>query len=135
MAEQTYINFIEEIIERTKAHSISWDYLDKKIDLYQGMDWTRTKTQIDIFYGTKESEYVDFNVENSFYAKIDNTYIVLKVRNNNPADLFVIPYTFKKVVKMSADEYGEYITRLMNIVQSQFPDAKDFISNFLHNEE
>ena len=73
--------------------------------------------------------------ENSFYAKINETYVVLRVRRANlPADLYVVPYTYKRVVKMAADEYGEYITRLMNLVQNEFPDGKSFIDKLLAEE-
>ena len=135
MADERNVKVIEKIITQTKEHKISWDYLDTKPEIYQGMDWVRTKTQLDAFLGTKEKEYCDFNRENSFYARVNDTYIVVKSKNNNPSDLYFIPYTFKKVVKMGAGEYGEYITRLLNLIHSQFPDAKDFINDFLSDEE
>ena len=135
MSNTNYIAFIERIIEMTKSNSLRWDYLDKKIELYQGMDWIQTKTRFDGFFGTKEVEYPNFDDENSFYAQIDGTYIVLRVCDKKPANLYVVPYTYKKVVKLSADIYGEYITRLMNIVQSKFPSAENFIDAFLKNED
>lgn len=47
----------------------------------------------------------------------------------------VILETYKKVVEFSPDEYGEYITRLLNLVQSQFPSADAFIDDFLKVKE
>lgn len=127
-----YIEFIEKIIHKTKEHRIRWDYLDKNQDLYLGMDWLKVKSQMDNIFPQKDKYYYDFDAENSFFAKIDDTYIVLRVRRTNlPADLYVVPYTYKRVVKMSADEYGEYITRLMNLVQNEFPDGKSFIDKLL----
>lgn len=129
MVEKNIV-FIEEIIKRTKEHSLSWDYLDKNKDLYKGMDWLKPETNLSTIFSPKESERLDFDSENSFFAKIENMYVVLRVKWSSIADLYVIPYTYKKVVKMPADEYGEHITRLMNLVQSQFPDAEDFINSF-----
>lgn len=131
MPKSNYIDFIEQIIEMTKNNSLTWDYLDNQTKLYQGMNWTQPRTQFDVLLGSKEIDRPDFDDENSFYTKIDNTYIVLYVRNKNPANLYVVPYTYKNVVILTADMYGEYITRLMNIVQSKFPSAKSFIDDFL----
>lgn len=76
----------------------------------------------------------NFNTEDSFYINVDGTYVVIFVEGNNPASLYVIPSTFKKILHLSADEYGEGITRLLNIVQSQFPNAEQFVKNFLYNK-
>ena len=57
------------------------------------------------------------------------------VSTNQPASLFIVPETYKKVVEFSPDEYGEYITRLLNLVQSQFPSADAFIDDFLKVKE
>ena len=130
-----YIAFIEQIIEMTKNNSLTWDYLDSHTKLYQGMKWTQSRTQFDVFLGSKEVERPNFDDENSFYTKIDNTYIVLYARDKSPANLYVVPYTYKNVVIMTADMYGEYITRLMNIVQSKFPSAKSFIDSFLNKNQ
>lgn len=134
MADEKNIKVIAKIINQTKEGKIAWEYLDKKAEIYQGMRWTTTRTQFDSFLGLKEKECIDFNRENSFYTKISGTYIVLKSYDNNPVDLYIIPYTFKKVIKMSSSNYGEHITRLFNLVNSQFPDAKDFIDDFLDSE-
>ena len=64
--------------------------------------------------------------------KVVQTYVVLYVWNNNPAKLYVVPNTYKKVVKLEPDEYGEYITRLLNLVQSQFPSGEAFIDSILN---
>lgn len=130
-----YVEFIEKIIHKTKEHRIRWDYLDKNQDLYLGMDWLKVKSQMDNLFPQKDKYYYDFDEENSFYAKINDTYVVLRVRRANlPADLYVVPYTYKRVVKMAADEYGEHITRLMNLVQNEFPDGKSFIDKLLAEE-
>lgn len=130
MVEKNIV-FIEEAIRRTKEHSISWDYLDKNKEICKGMEWVKPESNLLTLFSPKECERLDFDVDNSFYAKVDNTYIVLRVKWNSLADLFVIPYTFKKVLKLSSEEYGEYVTRLLNLVQSQFPNAEDFINKFI----
>ena len=56
---------------------------------------------------------------------------MLLVRSNQPAVLYVVPNTYKKIVKLSPDEYGELITRLLNLVESQFPNAEDFIEEYI----
>lgn len=134
MAEQKYIDFINKIIEKTKTCNISWNYLDKNEELYQGMDWMTTKTKFDAFLGLKEKDYINFDPENSFFAKVGSVCLVLLVRHNTPANMYIVPYTYKKVVKLPADEYGEYITRLINLVNSQFPNADDFIDSFLKDD-
>ena len=135
MSNEKNIKVIEKIIDQTKKHQIKWDYLDNKPEIYQGMEWIRTKTQFDAFLGTKEKEYLAFDRENSFYTCLKNTYIVIKSPINSPASLYIVPETFKKVVVMPAGEYGEYVTYLLNLVHSQFPDARDFIDDFLNDGE
>ena len=46
-------------------------------------------------------------------------------------DVYVVPSTFKNTVYLSAEIYGDIITRLLNLVQSQFPDGEVFIDKFL----
>lgn len=130
MGNEKYILFLTNIIENTKERRIEWDYLDTNVSLYEGMNWTKTKTEFGVF-STKEKEYPNFDRENSFYTSIGNTYIVLLVHSNQPAILYVVPNTYKKVVKLSPDEYGELITRLLNLVESQFPNAEDFIEEYI----
>lgn len=130
MGNEKYIIFLKNIIEDTKNRKMEWDYLDANASLYEGMNWTRTKTEFSAL-STKEKEYPNFDRENSFYTSIGSTYIVLLVRSNQPAVLYVVPNTYKKIVKLSPDEYGELITRLLNLVESQFPNAEDFIEEYI----
>lgn len=88
-----------------------------------------------LFVGEKEKLKPNFNTEDSFYANKNGTNIVIYVSTNQPASLFIVPETYKKVVEFSPDEYGEYITRLLNLVQSQFPSADAFIDDFLKVKE
>ena len=130
MAEQKYVDFIEGIINRTKEKKISWRYLDSNESLYEGMRWTKTRSEYVMFGTNKEVTSPDFDVESSFYAAIRNMFVVIYVWGSHPAKLYVVPNTYKKVVTLTPDEYGEYITRLLNIVQSQFPNAETFIEEF-----
>ena len=41
---------------------------------------------------------MDFNREDSFYANENGTFIVIFVWGNQPAKLYVVPETFKKIV-------------------------------------
>ena len=129
MAEIKYTNFIKKVIQLTKEHKISWEYLDSNKKLYTGMNWT--KVEYRLLSHDKEVIIPDFNIEDSFYARIDDTYLAIYVWNNQPARLYVIPYTFKKITVLTPDEYGEYITRLCNLVQRQFPNSESFIDGFL----
>lgn len=134
MADSRYVEFIEKIILKTKNNRLRWRYLDTKEELYESMGWTKTKTEYEIFGGNKEIITPNFNVEDSFFANIENMYIVIYVWRDQPAKLYIIPNTYKKVTTLTPDEYGEHITRLLNIVQSQFPNAESFIDSFLKNE-
>ncbi len=132
MADQRYINFIEDLIRRTKEQKLNWRYLDRNSHLYEGMHWVDERPTLHIFSSGGDKTVPNFNVEDSFYTNIGDTYVVLYVWNNNPAKLYVVPNTYKKVVKLEPDEYGEYITRLLNLVQSQFPSGEAFIDSILN---
>lgn len=132
MAEDRNKNFIARIIQQTKDDKLKWDYLDSNQILYQGMGWVTKKVDFG-FFSSKETLTPNFNVEDSFYARIQNMNIVIYVRGDKPAQLFVVPDTFKKVVTLSPDEYGDSITQLLNLVQSKFPDAASFIDKYLNN--
>lgn len=135
MAEKKYIDFLNKLIDDTKERKIEWKYLDKNKTLYEGMNWTKVSSVLGLFSGEKEKTYADFNVEDSFYTIVNETYIVIYVYGTQPATLYVIPSTFKKVVILSPDLYGEFITRLLNLVQSQFPSGDAFIDSFLKSED
>lgn len=131
MSEQRYVDFIENIIERTKEKKITWRYLDTNKKLYEGMHWTTTKTDFGLLANLKEVTLPDFNQEDSFYANVGGTYIVIYVWKDQPASLYVVPETYKKVVWLAPNEYGASITRLLNLVQSQFPSGEGFIDSIL----
>jgi len=133
MSEQRYVDFIENIIERTKEKKIAWQYLDTNKKLYEGMHWTTTKTDFSFLVDFKEVTLPNFNQEDSFYANVGGTYIVIYVWKDQPASLYVVPETYKKVVRLTPDEYGASITRLLNLVQSQFPSGEGFIDSILSN--
>ena len=135
MADQRYIDFIEAIIERTKNNQLDWYYLDKNESLYKGMEWTKTTIEYGLFPTSgKEKIVADFNQEDSFYAHLGEMYIVIYVWRDQPAKFYIVPNTYKKVTCLTPDEYGDYITRLLNLVQSQFPNAETFIDSFLKKE-
>ena len=129
MAEQKYISFITMLINKTKAKTTKWSYLDSNVKLYNGMGWARSN-YFDALLGNQKPE-PDFDTEDSFYTNDNGVYIILLVRGSQPANLYVVPDTYKKIVCLSAEEYGEHITRLLNLVQSQFPNAEAFIDEFL----
>ncbi len=56
---------------------------------------------------------------------------MLLVRGNSPARFFIIPNTYKRALQLNATEYGEHITRLLNLVRAQFPDAEDYVNHIL----
>ena len=131
MDDQRYVHFILALIQQTKEKKLHWQYLDKNRALYEGMNWTRTKASYGLFSGGKEIISPDFNTEDSCFVNVDDIYIVLYVWGNQPANLYIIPNTYKKVTRLTADGYGDHITRLLNLVQSQFPNAEDFIDKFI----
>ncbi len=134
MIDNKYIMFINRLISLTKKNEIVWKYLDSNTHLCEEMAWCEKKSPIatiqDSLSGSFERAYY-FDVENSFYTKIDETYIALVVQDNNPASLMIIPNTYKKVVTLYPSDYGENITRLLNIVQNEFPSGEAFVDCFL----
>ena len=133
MVENKNISFISAIIQQTRDNKLRWDYLDANQGLYQGMGWVTKKVDFGFFSPNKETLQPNFNIEDSFFARIRDMYIVIYVRGDQPAQLFVVPNTYKKVVTLTPDEYGDYITQLLNLVQSKFPNASSFIDEFLNN--
>ena len=91
MAEKKYIAFINKLINDTKESKIKWEYLDKNKTLYEGMGWTKSSNMFDLLQGEKEIVHTDFNIEDSFYTKMNGTYIVIYVYGIQPATLYVIP--------------------------------------------
>ena len=131
MAEYNNTRFVDALIRKTKYKDITWQYLDSNVSLCKHMGWL-SENLLSTLTGTESTPI--FNAEDSFYINVDGTFVVIYVEGNNPASLYVIPPTFKKILHLTADEYGESITRLLNIVQSQFPNAEQFVKNFLFNK-
>ena len=129
MAEEKYNKFIEELINKTKNSTLFWHYLDTETDLYTKMGWCREGNGS--LFSVNKTVSPIFNRENSFYASENDFWIVLLVFNSDPADLLVIPSTYKRVLRLRASEYGELITRLLNLVQSQFPDSEEYVDKVL----
>ena len=135
MANNKYVDFIIRITQQTKDKKLNWRYLDTNKALYEGMGWVNTRPQLALFSPDREVKTPNFNQENSFCTCVDGMFIVLYVWYDEPAKMFVIPDTYKKVVTLLPDEYGEHITKLLNLVQSQFPNAESFIDNYLSKSD
>lgn len=131
MVDNKLVSFILKIIQQTKEKKMEWKYLDENRTLYEGMGWANKKVNYGFFSPTTETITPNFNIEDSFFTRIGDMCIVIYVRNDTPASLFVVPNTYKKVVVLTPDEYGDYITQLLNLVESQFPNAESFIDDFL----
>jgi len=129
-----YAEFLEKILQQTKDDKLMWHYLDENESLYKGMNWTRRSTHIGPL-GEQVMLRPGFDIENSFYCRINQTSLVILVQNGRPASFYIVPSTFKKVVALTADEYGNLITRLLNLVQTLFPDGESFIDSFLQDGE
>lgn len=130
MVEDRYSDFLKKVFEMTKSQTLTWNYLDKNKELCEGMKWCTTYSGITAIL-TDIDLHFNFNTDNSFFCMVDDTYIVLLVHGTKPADVYIVPNTFKNVVKFTAEYYGDIITRLLNLVRSQFPDAETFIDKFL----
>lgn len=128
LSNDRYTNFLNKVLEMTKSNNLSWNYLDNNKRLCEGMNWSQNYSGLANFLSNAN---FDFNTEQSFYCKSGDTYIVLLVYSTNPADIYVVPSTYKNVVFLSAAIYGDIITRLLNIVRAQFPDGEAFIDKFL----
>jgi len=134
MANERYIALVEKLIEMSKKNALVWKYLDTESDLCNGMDWKVKPNDMFALLGDL-SNTVYFDSENSFVCHRDGTYLVLfmKASSTTPS-LYVVPHTYKGVVVLRPGEYGEYNTRLFNIVKSSFPHADTFIEKFLSEE-
>lgn len=132
MDDNRYKDFLEKILLRTKTKKLRWDYLDGNSVLYEGMHWTREETELGII--VNRILRPDFDVENSFYCRFDGGYLVILVKYTQPPSFYVVPTTFKNVVTLPAELYGNYITRLLNLVQSFFPDGESFIDSILQDD-
>lgn len=135
MDNNNYISFIDKVIDMTKEHALSWAYLDTEEALCKGMNWQATSRENAFLSLTDVLVTKHFDDENSFVCCKSDTYLVLFVgsRSSLPV-LYVIPYTYKGYVILKPEEYGEYITRLHNLVKRQFPHADDFIASFLSEQ-
>lgn len=134
MANERYIAFVEKLIEMSKKNALPWKYLDTAADLCAGMDWTVESSSIFVMLG-EPARTKHFDSENSFVCHRDGTYLVLFTRANGAMpSLYIVPHTYKGIVVLKPEEYGEYVTRLFNIVKSSFPHADTFIDKFLSEE-
>ena len=132
MAESRYVELIEKLIQKTKEKIIKWNYLDTNSTLYSNMGWCKKTINSVLF--TNEEIIPAFNTEMSFFAFDKGFQIVILVMGTNPADLYIIPNTYKRVLGLYATEYGEHITRLLNLVLSQFPDSEDYVDMILNKD-
>lgn len=130
LVDDRYARFLEKVFEMTKSCTLSWGYLDKNKTLCEGMKWSTTYSGIGAIISNQDVSF-DFNTDSSFFCKSGDTYIVLFVFATQPANIYVVPSTFKNVVYLSAEIYGDIITRLLNLVRSKFPDGETFIDKFL----
>lgn len=129
LVNDRYTLFLKKVFEMTKSCTLSWMYLDQNKTLCEGMNWITSYSGLTAAFLSDVSFH--FNTEQSFYCKSGDTCIVLLVHGTDPANLYIVPNTFKNVVCLSAETFGDMITRLLNLVQSQFPDGEAFIDKFL----
>lgn len=134
MAETLYMRFLNRLIAKTKSGEITWQYLDSNKALCQKMGWKSNEEPDPIGRIFAGEEIAEFNADNSFYTEVSDTNIVIYEQKNDPASLYVIPPTFRKILCLNAEEYGEYITRLLNVVQRNFPNPDQFIVDFLRGD-
>ena len=142
MSKDEKMLFIEMLIKKTKEKKLKWDYLDDNKNLCEKMGWhvNQNKYQpsyrdpMEIF-SIKKS--VPFNNINSFYFIDSDYYIVLLVKENLPANLYVIPNTYKRFAVITSVDCGDKITRLLNLILSLLPSAENFMIDFIkkNNEE
>lgn len=133
MAEMQYVRFLDKLIHKTKYDEIEWEYLDSNEYLCKKMKWYASASRELIPKVIFDTEVTYYNPEDSFCAEIDETTIVIFAQQEELVSFYVIPPTFRKILRLSADEYGDYITRLLNVVQSKFPSSDQFVIDFLTN--
>lgn len=135
MGNSRYVSFLEKLLDFTKNDKVEWKYLEDNKNLCDGMHWKKTSSVLDTVFGMNLENTLYFDSENSFFSSIHDTSIVILVVEDSPAKLYIVPNTFKSVVVLEADQYGAYITRLLNLVKSKFPSGENFIDEFLNDEQ
>lgn len=131
MDEKKYYNFLMKLIAETKNGKIEWNYLDKDLELCRQMGWAERLDPFSNALLGGNNPACFFNKDSSFYCNLNRTYIVLFVKENDPVILYIIPYTLKNIGVMNPEKFGQYTTRLLNLVRSQFPSAEAFVDEFL----
>ena len=132
MRELRYEIFLQSLIKKSKEQQIKWKCLDSNMELCRGIHLCR-ESLADKLYQNVPSFY--FDTENSYYAEFpkENMFVALIVKSNSdgPATILqVIPNTFKNDLVLGFSDYGDLLTRLSNIIKSQFPNPDDFIASF-----
>ena len=132
MADTKHIDFIEKVINKTKEKKWKWAYLDTEAELCKAMNWATSSGTSWLLQPTRNLFATHFDDEVSFVCKQKNAFIVLFVEpDSSLPTMYVIPKEYKGVVQLSPDEYGEYTTRLHNMIKKLFPHGEQFIDEFL----
>ncbi len=134
-----YEEFLKTVIELSKNDTIKWSYLDTAKTLYEKMEWT-TKEYKEfpikgsiINFGEKKLEEIispNFNIDKSFYAKLDNMFIVL-LNKYDRYEFYIIPLSYRNVEILSFSDYSELLTRLSQLLISYFPTAEVLVDKFM----
>lgn len=136
MADTKYIDFIEKVITKTKENDLEWAYLDTEPDLCKAMNWLPASTSAPWFLQPNANFLSTLCKDaESFVCKYRSTFIVLLVNSDSSLPImFVIPKEYKGIVQLLPGEYGEYTTRLHNLIKKRFPHGDQFIDDFLTEE-
>lgn len=118
-----YNQFILELINRTKLKKIEWKYLDDNAELESKLKYSKANLP------------GSYDTDQSFYFSEGNSYVVLFTTNGKYVNtiLLVVPSTFRQIKLISDDEYTANLTRLLENVKRCFPNAEDFIDEFLES--
>lgn len=95
--------FIDNLIDQTKTQQVMWDYLcsNEKLCLNSGL--------------CISDGCFKFNEKSSCFCEINEVYIILLVLGNNPSEMYVVTHKLKCIAHIYPYEYGDRITRLLNM--------------------
>lgn len=146
MREQRYEKFLRVLTAKTRNNSTKWEYLiDNELlkeslfleekhnsaeDIISAVS-RHTSTILGTSSLPKQPTY--FNEDNSFCFcdANSNTYAVLIKSTDNKISLWIVPSTFRNILKLEEKEYGDLLISLLNAVKKQFPNPDDFIDQYL----
>lgn len=129
MRNEKYANFIKDLTKKSKLKIVDWEYYE---DDYE---------DIAAIYRNPSSQYYSrgYNPDETYmyFDDVTGTVIIFFT----PLDIFmgshsviIIPSSGKNIAELEEEDYGSEISILKSVIMSQFPNADDFIDDFINRQ-